>query len=120
MQLLGIRSCYQTPRAAVNEEDTGYRSGVMMAAQSTPPKITKEKKGEQVGVVPLLTNSRSSHPTPSTTKKHVTSGYGSHATESQTAESLAEVRMHQQCSRLTLPIPSPTGLCSMHADGHQI
>ena len=107
MQLLGIRSSYQTPRAAVNEEDTGYRSGVMMAAQSTPPKIAKEKKDNPVGVVPLSTNSRSwsSYPTPSTTENHVTSGYGSGATESQTSELLPEVHTHQQCSQLTLPNP---------------
>ena len=66
----------------------------MMAAQSTHPKIT-EKKDDQGGVAPLSTNSRSSGLTPSTAENHVTSGYGSGATELQTAELLAEVRMHQ-------------------------
>ena len=76
----------------------------MMAAHSTTPKITEEKQDDRVSVNPLSKNSRSSDPAPSTAENQDT-GYGSGATESQTAESLAEVRMHQQCSRSTLPNP---------------
>ena len=77
----------------------------VMAAHSTLPKISEEKHDDQVSVNPLSKNSRSSDPTPSSAENQDT-GYGSGATESQTAESLAEVRiMHQQCSRSTLPNP---------------
>ena len=62
------------------------------------------EKDDQEGVVPLLKNSRSSDPTPNTAVKQDT-GYESRLTESQTAELLAEVHIHQQCSQLTLPNP---------------
>ena len=76
----------------------------MMAAHSTPPKMTKEKQDDRVGVVSLSKNNRSSDPIPSTAVKQDT-GYESGLTKSQTAELLAEVHTHQQCSQLTLPNP---------------
>ena len=66
------------------------------------PEMMAEKP---VGVVPLPQNNRSSDARPSTAANEDDTGYESRATESQTAESLAEVHTHQQCSQLTLPNP---------------